>query len=77
LRAIFSGPNDPAGQWKAKTQPGVLGSGAGSGRVYIRSYVRRDSYEPRKFTEEIIKERQPKFQKAMEKATRDGVKNIP
>jgi len=64
--------------WSPKTQPRVLGSGQGSGRLlYASKKVSLPPYEPRKFTQAIIKERQPKFQKAMEKATRDGVKNIP
>jgi hypothetical protein len=64
--------------WKGKTEPRVLGSGAGSGRVlFINPKVEQPKYPPREFTEKIIEVRQPQFQKAMEKATRDGVKNIP
>jgi hypothetical protein len=64
--------------WSPKTQPRVLGSGAGSGRLlYASKQVSKPPYEARKFTDEIIKVRQPKFQKAMEEATRKGAKAAP
>ena len=61
--------------WSPKTQPGVLSSGAGSGRLlYASKKIAKPPYEARKFTDAIIKERKDKFQKAMEKATQDGVR---
>ena len=61
--------------WSPKTTPGVLSSGAGSGFVVaINKNYYGKRYTPRKFTDAIIKERQPKFQAAMEKATQDAVK---
>jgi len=61
--------------WSPKTQPGVLSSGAGSGRLlYASKKVSKPPYKARKFTEAIIKEREPKFQQAMEKATEAAVR---
>ena len=61
--------------WSPKTQPRVLGSGAGSGqKLYASKKISKPPYEAREFTEKIIEVRQPEFQKRMEKATQDGVK---
>jgi hypothetical protein len=62
--------------WQAKTEPGILKSGPGRGQVVkIDTSRPRPLYKAREFTEEIIKVRQPKFQKRMVEATRDGVAN--
>jgi len=69
LRAVFSD------DWSPKTQPRVLGSGSGSGQmVYASKKVAKPPYEAREFTEAIVEERQPKFQKRMEQATQAGAK---
>jgi len=61
--------------WSPKTQPRVLSSGAGSGRLlYASKKVSKPPYEARKFTEKIIEDHQPAFQKRMEKVTKDAVK---
>ncbi len=61
--------------WSPKTQPRVLGSGAGSGRLlYASKSVNLPPYEAREFTEKIIEERLGKFQKRMEQATARGAK---
>lgn len=68
LRAVFS-PD-----WSPKTQPRVLSSGAGSGRMlYASKKISKPPYEARKFTEEIIKIRSKPFQEAMEAATGEGL----
>ena len=68
LRAVFS-PD-----WSPKTQPRVLSSGAGSGRMlYASKKISKPPYEARKFTDEIIKIRQKPFQEAMEAATGEGL----
>ena len=68
LRAVFS-PD-----WAPKTQPRVLSSGAGSGRMlYASKKISKPPYEARKFTDEIIKIRQKPFQEAMEAATGQGL----
>jgi len=68
LRAVFS-PD-----WSPKTQPRVLSSGAGSGRMlYASKKIAKPPYEARKFTDEIIKVRQKPFQEAMEAATGEGL----
>jgi len=69
LRAVFSD------DWQPKTQPRVLGSGSGSGRmVYASKQIAKPPYEAREFTEAIIEERQGPFQKRMEQATAAGAK---
>jgi hypothetical protein len=61
--------------WVPKTQPKVLGSGPGSGRVVrIRPEYEGPLYEPREFTDTIIEVRQPEFQKRMEHATAVGAR---
>lgn len=61
--------------WSPKTQPRVLGSGAGSGRLlYASKKISKPPYPARKFTEEIIKVRQPEFQKRMQHATAVGAR---
>lgn len=63
LRAVFTTP------WRAKTFPGVLGSSTGVGRkLYASKKIDKDSYEPRKFTDAIIKRREPKFLKEAQAA---------
>ena len=75
LRAVFSGPNDPAGKWKAKTEPRKLASGAGSGRMlYASKKIAKPPYKAREFTDAIIEERVEKFNKRMRDATKEGVK---
>jgi hypothetical protein len=62
--------------WSPKTQPRVLGSGAGSGRLlYASKKISKPPYPAREFTEKIIEVRQPEFQKRMERATQDGLKS--
>jgi hypothetical protein len=64
--------------WSPKTQPRVLDSGAGSGRLlYASKKVSKPPYEAREFTQAIIEQERRPFQKRMEKATRDGVKAAP
>lgn len=61
--------------WSPKTQPRVLGSGPGSGRLlYASKKVSKPPYEARKFTEEIIKVRQKPFEKRMQHATAVGAR---
>jgi hypothetical protein len=61
--------------WRPKTQPRVLGSGAGSGHVlYVSKKWEGPLYEPRKFTEEIVKVRQKPFEKRMQHATAVGAR---
>jgi hypothetical protein len=61
--------------WSPKTKPRVLGSGPGSGRLlYASKKISKPPYEARKFTEEIIKVRQPEFQKRMQHATAVGAR---
>jgi hypothetical protein len=61
--------------WSPKTQPGVLSSGAGSGRLlYASKKVNKPPYEARKFTDEIVKVRQKPFEERMRKATRVGAR---
>jgi len=61
--------------WSPKTQPGVLGSGAGSGRLlYASKKVSKPPYEARKFTDAIIKVRQKPFEKRMQHATAVGAR---
>jgi len=61
--------------WSPKTQPGVLGSGAGSGRLlYASKKISKPPYEAREFTEAIIKVRQKPFEERMRKATRVGAR---
>ena len=68
LRAVFS-PD-----WVPKTQPRVLSSGAGSGRMlYASKKIAKPPYEARKFTEKIIEVRQKPFQERMEAATGEGL----
>jgi len=62
--------------WSPKTQPRVLSSGAGSGRLlYASKKVAKPPYEAREFTEKIVEVRQPEFQKRMEQATADGARS--
>jgi len=76
LRAVFSGPKDPAGKWIPKTEHRVLASGPGSGRMlYASKAIDLDPYEAREFTEKIVEVRQPEFQKRMEQATADGARS--
>jgi len=59
MRAVFSDG------WVAKTQPGVLHSSEGSGEfLYASKKIDGTPYKPRKFTSEIISQRQEKFIKA-------------
>jgi len=61
--------------WSPKTQPRVLGSGPGSGRLlYASKSVNKPPYPAREFTEKIIEVRQPEFQKRMEHATAVGAR---
>lgn len=70
LRAVFSD------DWSAKTQPGVLSSGAGSGRMlYASKKISLPPYEAREFTEAIIDQEVNPFQKRMEQATQKGAKD--
>ncbi|MHC4176258.1 MAG: hypothetical protein ACYSWU_02060 [Planctomycetota bacterium] len=60
--------------WSPKTQPRVLASGAGSGRLlYASKKISKSPYEAREFTEKIIEEREKPFHERMKKATRAGV----
>ena len=69
MHAVFS--ND----WEPKTQPKILGSGPGRGKVVrIRPEYKGPLYKPREFTEAIIEVRQPLFQKRMEHATAVGAR---
>jgi hypothetical protein len=71
LRAVFS-PD-----WSPKTQPRVLRSGAGSGRMlYASRRISKPPYKAREFTEKIIEVRRDKFTKRMREATGKGVVNI-
>jgi len=75
LRAVFSGPKDPAGKWKAKTEPRVLASGPGSGRmVYASKAIDLDPYEAREFTDKVIDVRKPEYHRRMEHATQEGAR---
>ena len=68
LRAVFT--ND----WVPKTQPGVLGSSAGSGSMlYASKKINKKPYRARKFTEKIIEVRQKPFQDNMQKAMAQAV----
>jgi len=61
--------------WSPKTQPGVLGSGAGSGRLlYASKNISKPPYEAREFTDTIIEVRQKPFEERMRKATRVGAR---
>jgi len=61
--------------WVPKTQPRVLRSGKGRGRVVkITPGKPQPNYDPREFTEKIIEVRQPAFQKRMEHATAVGAR---
>lgn len=61
--------------WSPKTQPRVLGSGAGSGRLlYASKQINLPPYEAREFTDKIIEIREKPFQKRMEHATAKGAK---
>ena len=61
--------------WSPKTQPRVLGSGAGSGRLlYASKKISKPPYEAREFTDEIIKVRQKPFEKRMQHATAVGAR---
>jgi len=61
--------------WSPKTQPGVLGSGRGSGRLlYASKKISKPPYEARKFTETIIKVRQKPFEQRMQHATAVGAR---
>ena len=69
MHAVFS--ND----WSPKTEPKVLGSGPGSGRVVrIRPEYKGPLYEPREFTDTIIEVRQKPFEERMIKATIVGAR---
>ena len=69
MRGVLS--ND----WSPKTQPGVLGSGSGSGRLlYASKKISKPPYEAREFTDEIIKVRQKSFEERMRKATIVGAR---
>jgi len=64
--------------WSPKTQPRVLGSGAGSGRkMYASMNIAKPPYEARKFTDEIVKERKDEYQANMQRATERGAKAAP
>ncbi len=64
--------------WSPKTQPRVLGSGAGSGRLlYASKQISLPPYPARKFTETIIKEEEPAFEKRMYEASLRGVRKGP
>jgi len=72
MHAIFSD------DWHPKTQPGRLTPRAGRGRlIRVRPEYEGPLYEPREFTDLIIKAREKPFQQRMEKATRDGIKKAP
>jgi hypothetical protein len=62
--------------FQPKTQPGVIGSGAGErgGETVFRPYVQHPGTEPRRFDEEISKEMQPWFKREMEEAMRAAAK---
>jgi hypothetical protein len=61
--------------WRPKTQPRVLGSGAGAGHVvYVRKSYEGPRYTPREFTDKIIEVRQKPFQERMQHATAVGAR---
>jgi hypothetical protein len=61
----------------ARTKPRVLDSFSGSGgRLYASKRISKPSYKPRKFTETIIVQREPKFRKRMEQAMVRGARSL-
>jgi len=64
------------GSYTPKTTPRVIGSKSGgpSGPVVHRPYVQHPGTEARHFDEEIQKQHEPKFKRAMEKAMSDARK---
>ena len=63
-------------QFKAKTQPRVLGSGPGArgGDMIFRPFVQHPGTEAREFSEMIQKDWKPRFKREMEATLRDAVK---
>jgi len=61
------------GSYKAKTRPGVIGSGAGgpSGPLVAFPYVEHPGTEPRHFDKEIQRTFRPRFKREMEAAMRE------
>lgn len=65
------------GPYVPRTHVRVLDSFPGSGqRLYASKRFNRPNYKPRKFTETIIVQREPKFRQRMEGAMLRGAKSI-
>ncbi len=61
--------------WKSKTRPGLIGSGAGRGRMlFVSRKLKRPGIKARGWTAALEKKWAPKFRKRMEEAMRIATK---